>query len=261
LARFAVTAAPVDEIAFRALDGRGDCELLLRFHREILAAAFSADELDDVEIMAHGLRGERAAQTLASVALGGDDDTLLGGVVGELYRRERVLLLAYLAVRPTLRGRGIGTALLKYAAAHWYASPDVGLAVGEVHDPRRWPTVAGEDAARRLRFYERFGARVLDVPFVQPGLANGRPRIPGFLLIALYVDPATVVVQGDGESLRADLLGRFVRRYYETAEGAHEPWDAELARLLAVIDRAPTIALMPLAEYERVPLLRSASGR
>ena len=75
-------------------------------------------------------------------------------------------------------------------------------------------------------------------------LANGRARIPGFLLIALYVDPA-VVVHVDGESVRADLVSRFVRRYYEEAEGAHEPWDPELARLLAVIDRVPTIALLP----------------
>ena len=104
--------------------------------------------------------------------------------------------------------------------------------------------MAGEDAARRLHFYERFGARVLDVPFVQPALANGRARIPGFLLIALHVDPA-VVVHVDGESVRADLVSRFVRRYYEEAEGAHEPWDPELARLLAVIDRVPTIALLP----------------
>jgi hypothetical protein len=76
------------------------------------------------------------------------------------------------------------------------------LAVAEIHDPRRWPNVASEDAARRLRFYERFGACVLDVPFVQLALANGRPRIPGFLLIALYVDPA-VLVQVDGESMTA----------------------------------------------------------
>ena len=249
-----MSATPAEQIMFRALDGDDDGDLLDRFHREVLMTSFSADELDHLDVMARGLRGEGEAQTLASVALG-PGDALLGGVVGELYRSEHVLLLAYLAVRPELRGRGIGTALLEHVATQWYANPGVSLAVGEVHDPRRWSETGGEDAVSRLRFYERLGARVLDVPFVQPALDSRRARIEGFLLLAMYAGPEAVVSTGDGESVRADLVGRFVRHYYEVAEGVREPRDPQLVRLLGAIEGRPAIRLLPLAEYERIPLL------
>ena len=136
-----------------------------------------------------------------------------------------------------------------------YANPGVSLAVGEVHDPRRWSETGGEDPVSRLRFYERLGARVLDVPFVQPALDSRRARIEGFLLLAMYAGPEAVVSTGDGESVRADLVGRFVRHYYEVAEGVREPRDPQLVRLLGAIEGRPAIRLLPLAEYERIPLL------
>jgi GNAT superfamily N-acetyltransferase len=246
-------SAPLaDALSFRDLDVDRDCELLDRFHREVLRASFSADELDDVRTLASGLRGGGAAQSLVSVALGGDGD-VLGGIVGEVYAPERVLLLAYLAVRPDLRGHGVGTALLEYVRPRWYANPAIRLAVAEVHDPRRWSGIAGEDPVSRLRFYGRFGARVLGVPFVQPALAAGRTRIEGFLLLAFHVDPAVAV--DDGCALPSDLLSRFVRRYYEATEGAHPPYDPELTGLLRVIEERPAIELLPVTGYERVPLL------
>ena len=53
----------------------------------------------------------------------------------------------------------------------------------------------------------------------------------------------------------ADIVGRFVRRYYETAEGVHAPYDSQLAHLLERIEEHPTIRLLPIAEYEDVPPL------
>jgi GNAT superfamily N-acetyltransferase len=238
-------------VTFHDLDVDFDADLLERMHREVLVPSFSADELDDVETMTRGLCGEASVRTLASVALEGGE--VAGGVVGEVYEAEEVLLLAYLAARPGGRRRGVGSALLEHVAPRWY--PRVRLAVGEVHDPRRWSNLPDEDPVGRLRFFERVGARVLGVPFVQPALDEGGSRIEGFLLVAFHVDPAVVVQDGGAASIRSDVVGRFVRRYYATTEGAREPYDAQLARLLGCIDERATIPLLPIAEYARVPPL------
>jgi GNAT superfamily N-acetyltransferase len=242
-----VSATPTDVVAFRDLEVDHDDELVGRFHRDVLAVSFSADELDDAEIMARGLRGEDGTQVLASVALGGDG-AVLGGAVAEVYAEEGVLLLAYLAVRPDVRGHGIGTAVMEHVAPRWYAHPAVRLAIGEVHDPRRWSDVAGEDPVSRLRLFERLGARVLDVPFVQPALAEGKPRVPGFLLLAFHVDDS---VEREG-AVPSAIVGGFVRRYYELEEGVDATSDAELAKLLGRIEEHTTIPLFPVAEYARV---------
>jgi predicted N-acetyltransferase YhbS len=214
----------------------------------VLAAAFVPDELDGAATLAGGLREGADPRVLATVALGPGGE-VIGGVVGEVYEPEGVLLLAYLAVRPALRGRGIGAALVRHAAARWFARRSVRLALAEVHDPRRWPARAGEEPVARLRLFARLGARVLDVPFVQPGLGPGGARSRGFLLLAFHVDPGVEA----GAGVRSDVVGAFVRRYYATAEGAREPYDPELARLLGAIEGRPAIALLPASEYERVP--------
>jgi GNAT superfamily N-acetyltransferase len=241
-------------VAFRDLDVDHDEELVGRFHHDVLAVSFTPDELEDVATLARGLRGKGEVEVLASVALG-SDDAVLGGVVGELYLKESVLLVAYLAVRPDLRGFGIGTALMEHVAPIWYARPAVRLAVAEVHDPRGWSQVPGDDPARRLRLYERLGARLLAVPFVQPTVGAGRARVPGFLLVAFYVDPKIEVAVDGGAAVRSDIVGAFVRQYFETAESIRAPYDSQLAELLGRIAEHPAIPLLPVSGYERIPLL------
>jgi GNAT superfamily N-acetyltransferase len=246
-----VSARPAEGIVLRDLDVDPDDELVERLHREVLSVSFSPDELDGADVLAEGLRD---GCTLATVALD-PDGALLGGVVAEVYGREHVLLLAYLAVRPDLRGRGIGTRLMEHVAPSWYAHPEVQLAVAEVHDPRPWSNVAEEDPLARLRLYDRMGARVLALPFVQPALGPGRARVPGFLLLAFHVDPGVEVVDGDATAVPSSLVARFVRRYYEIAEGAPDPADSQLNDLLSRIEERPTIQLLPIREYDRIPLL------
>lgn len=240
--------------AFRDLDVDPDDELIDRFYRDVLAVSFSPDELDDHDGFAQSFRSGGSAQVLASVAVGPDDE-VLGGVVGEVYAAERVLLLAYLAVRPDLRGRGLGTRLMEHVAPRWYAHPDVELALAEVHDPRPWANVAGEDPVARLRLYERMGARVLAVPFVQPALGPGSARVSGFLLLVFHIHPEAELQRDGGSEVRSDLVARFVRRYYEIAEGPPDPADTQLNGLFARIEEQPTIRILPIAEYDRVPLL------
>jgi GNAT superfamily N-acetyltransferase len=246
-----MSASPAQPVALRDL-GVDDVELLGRLHRDVLAVSFSPDELEDAQELARGLRGEGDTEMLATVALG-RDGVVLGGAVAEVYADEHVLLLSYLSVRAELRGRGIGTMLMEHVAPRWYGHPAVRLAVAEVHDPRRWRSEEHDTSLSRLRLFERLGARLLAVPFVQPALGSGRERVPGFLLLSFHADPS--IQSDDGRAVRADIVGRFVRRYFEAAEGIRAPYDAQLTRLLERIEAHPEIPLLPVAEYRRVPPL------
>jgi GNAT superfamily N-acetyltransferase len=236
--------------AIRDLDVDPDEELVDRLYHDLLAVSFSADELDEAHAFADGVR---RGGTLVSVALG-RDGAVLGGVVGEIFEREGVLVLAYLVVRPDLQGRGIGTMLMEHVT-RWYARPDVRLAVAEVHDPRRWSSVEGGAPLGRLRLFGRLGARVLGVPFVQPALGPGRARVPGFLLLVFHVDESVEIEQDGVSAVSSELVAGFVRSYYDQAEGARASDDAQLDGLLEAIEERSTIPLLAIAEYDRVPQL------
>jgi GNAT superfamily N-acetyltransferase len=230
-------------VTIRDLGRDFDPELFARFHREVLAPTFTADELESAVAMEEGVRGGSPA--LVAVSDGGE---VAGGLVAERYP-PGVLLVGYLAVREELRGGGIGRRLVERLRAECEADAGVRLAVGEVHDPRHWGDGGGaERPLDRLRFFEGAGARVLDAPFVQPALRPGSPRVPGFLLLALYADRAFEAER----SVPSELLAGFVRDYYGATEGAEPPYDAELEALLGRIERDGTVGLLPVADYERV---------
>jgi hypothetical protein len=75
----------------------------------------------------------------------------------------------------------------------------------------------------------------------------------GPLLLALYVHG--LCLEKWESAVRSDIVGRFVRRYYQAAEGARAPYDSELADLLALIEQDSSIPLLPVGELDRVPLL------
>lgn len=241
-----------DDHTIHDLHRRFDPEILDSFYAEVLVPSFRPEELQSLDSMAAGLTGRGEPSVLASVAIGPGDE-ILGGIVAERHPDSEVLLVGYLAVRPDRRGRGIATSLVRRAEAEWHADENVRLALGEVHDPRSWTGVGEDEPVARLRFFERLGARVLAVPFIQPALGPEGRRVRGFLLLALYVDPSITMTSGAEQGIPTDILSRFVRRYYEDTEGAQAPYDPELAWLLDQVEREQTVALLPLSQFELVP--------
>jgi GNAT superfamily N-acetyltransferase len=233
-----------DVAVFRELDVDYDDAVLRSFYDDVLDVSFEEDELDDLDTFRCELRGEAEVQALATVAIGGGG-RVLGGIVGEIYAQAETLLIAYLAIRPDIRARGIGSALVRYALPRWQARADVSLTVAEVHDPRHWrePSDAADD---RVRFFGQAGALVLGIPFVQPALSPGRARIPGFLLV--------VFPTGAEREVPSAEVGRFVKEYYAVAEHVRPPFDVQLADLLAQIERRSAVPLYPIADYAKVPL-------
>jgi GNAT superfamily N-acetyltransferase len=203
-----------------------------RLHREVLEVSFPPEEYvgpseDDAD-----------APLLVAV---GPDGEVLGGAVGERFRKSETLLLSYLAVRPGLRARGVGGRLMEGIVARWL-DPET-FAVLEIDDPRRHEYhKAHGDPGRRVRFYASFGVNALAMPYFQPRLDEKLDRAYNMLLGVLTVPDALRV----GGGVIGESVAMFLEEYFEVCEGRALSGDED-GRWLLEWARRPSIALVPLA--------------
>jgi GNAT superfamily N-acetyltransferase len=194
--------------------GPGDEALLRRFYDGVYLDEF-ASQREPIEAWLSALRGEQPYRWHLRIALDGDD--ILGGCAYEVYPRSNAGFITYMVVRPDARGRGIGRSFFVGISQTLYGE-GIRAVLGEVKDPR----VHGEAAVARLRRFERWGARVLDVPYVQPSLGEGLSRDHGLCLILHPGGP-------DGP-VPADTVRTFLVELYAATEGS-APDEGLLARI------------------------------
>jgi GNAT superfamily N-acetyltransferase len=219
---FEQTGLPTQPAPSLPVDTLIDIRALERFYRGIYLEAFAA-QAEPLEAWLAALRGDAAYDFTVNF----DDDA---GITYERYRRSGCGLVTYMVVAPTARRSGVGRRLLDGAIADLRAR-GAPIVFGEVNDPRRTTEVVAWD---RLERFQRWGARVLDMPYVQPSLGSGRDR--GLLLVAFSVE--------DREVLDGAIVKDFLDEFYRVTEG--EPPDAELSSILAAIPER-----VPLVRYSR----------
>ncbi|MGH3852179.1 MAG: GNAT family N-acetyltransferase [Pseudonocardiaceae bacterium] len=216
--------------------GAVDDGTLRRFHSALLEPAFPPAELVTYE----ALRDARLqATTRGTILFDGADP--VAGIVTEDYLGGRVLLVAYLVVAATARGGGIGARLLSEVTQRRATTP---LVLAEIEDPRCFAASDAGDPVARVRFYDRVGSRLLPLPYVQPSLRPGSPRVDGLLLIT---------IGASGPDVDGALVAAFLDEYY----GLHEREEvvrtdpAYLAlRAAALGDEHSRLPLLPLSAFE-----------
>lgn len=208
-------------------------ERLAQFYREVLRPAFRADELVSLDrFLASVLDPDGTGQGIVATDDAGD---LVGGLFVEWYADCRVVLGSYVVVRPERRGQGVGSELLTGALDDLGSRLRPLLVLGEVEDPRRWRDQAFGDAVARLRLYSSLGARILDLPYLQPALGEHGSRVPDLFLMAF--PPSDVAGRTRLTDEQAQAATCFVEAYFAGSEGSLSD-DPELQRLLAAL-RAP----------------------
>jgi GNAT superfamily N-acetyltransferase len=222
-------------------------ELLEQVYREVLIPSFRPDELFPLNELRLQFSENPPTRDLAAAV--DDSGMVLGAALGEWAPDSRVYLLLYLAVRPGLRSGGVGTRLMQYLPM-WWRQRGALLSLAEVDDPRRYEVSSIGDPAARLVFYERFGARLLDLPYFQPRLSPSGNRGHGMLLLTLDVQPEALV-DGQTAVIRGDLLTGFLRHYFDNAEGTEHD-DPERARLFARASAKPGVRLVPVGQHTEV---------
>jgi GNAT superfamily N-acetyltransferase len=222
--------------------GPGPRELAREAFDVVFRPAFTLEELPGEEAILGALEpGGSGVLTIAT-----EDGAPVAAALCELDEDHGINLLSYLAVRKDRRSGGFGSSILRHLASRWTRLGGV-LTVGEIHDPRRWPDAGDERAAARLRFYARFGARTLEVPWVQPSLQPGYQRVRDMLLIVLRAPPAIDMVP-------SQRVTGWAEAYFAEFEGG-VPTDDVYRALQDRLGATATIRISLLEAYEGIPLL------
>jgi GNAT superfamily N-acetyltransferase len=237
------------ELAVHIVEVGGDGPLLDLVHAELLLPNFHPDEMTAPQ----ALRGAVLEGRCVVSAVVDDAAGPVAAAVGHWDEESRVLLLSYLAVRPDRRSGGLGTLLMKEVGGSWQDRFHPVVTLAEIEHPLAHPARPDHgDPAARLRFYDRHGARALDLPYFQPSLRPGAPRVHGMLLIALAPLPA-------GPSrcvLAAEPVAAFLTRYLLAGEGrvGTDPASCDLWR---AVRRPGGIPLLPLGDPAGLPLSKA----
>ncbi|WP_329020814.1 GNAT family N-acetyltransferase [Streptomyces sp. NBC_01601] len=220
------------------LDIGPDSPQFMAVYDELLREAFLPDELMSAEEF------REAAQHGTLWVTGAiHDGRPAGAAVAEWSQDSQVLLLSYIAVRPDLRGTGIGGQLMTAVHTTWQDRVHPLLTLAELEHPHAHQrhTQYG-DPIKRLRFYARHNALALDLPYFQPAMKPGGRRVPGMILALLAAAPGFA----SAGVAPAGPVRAFMTEYLTQTEGRigldTDPEGAALFQAMSAAD----IRLLPL---------------
>lgn len=171
--------------------------------RGIYESSFEPAELVDFDELRADVRRGGRRSFVARAA----DGAATGFGITRLLAPVRVQLLEYFAVAEERRGTGVGGSLLDELVAELRRAGDADRMLLEVERP----DLAGRHAERRIAFYERHGARVVECA---PDYRAPRCDGPGELLYLLMWAPlADGAAEPRGEELQAAVRELLVDVY------------------------------------------------
>lgn len=186
--------------------------MLAEFHGGIYWDAFALQH-EPLAAWRRALAGDAPYEL--TVRLVREGRALIGGICFERYPRSGCGLVTYVVVAPSHRRQGLG-----YRLQHEAVQALGGTVFGEVGRAL---------VARNLRW----GARIVDVPYIQPALGPGLERDRGLTLIAL--EPTTT-------SLPGPMVWSFLEELYAATEGGPPDPAIQIGATVALILAQPSDA-------------------
>ena len=145
-----------------------------------------------------------------------------GGMVVEYYFSSNAVLITYIAVGSDNRKKGEASLLLKQGVSEILdiieeaVDKKPAAVFFEVNNPNK--INADQDSINpwgRLRFFEKLGAKLIDIPYVQPSLGGNRNRVANLFLCCLPINDAS-------SAISSETITRFLFSFYK-ALGVEEP--------------------------------------
>lgn len=192
--------------------------LLSTAYTNVYEPAFPIDtERESLDTFLGNLAGKNPNVNIV-IAIVGDDlgmpcSVIKGLSVGYYYNKEDVGLMAYNAIAPEARNQGLGYVMVeaRKQALFDLAKIKGGTLKGvflECNDPEKVkPEEDSFDPAARLAIFQKWGAKILPVDYVQPPLAKGAESCHTLKLLA-YPHPAS------GEYPTPEGIKGFIRGIY-----------------------------------------------
>ena len=210
----------------------------------VLAPTFLHDELEPYEEFEAKLEDD-----LTTLVIGVDESgEIVAAAVFVHIRAASAVVLRQMATREDLRGTGLGTELYHGLIAALEESEQPSLVLAEVQHPDYHEAHPQHgDPLARLRFYDRFDALIIDVPYYQPALTADLQPVYGLLLLALYVRPDLINPARTYLDPPENLL--FALRSLLYAD--ENPDEAAAAALLSAAS-VSRVRLLPTSEYAKV---------
>ncbi len=225
----------------------GDSPDLIAAYEQILRPSFPTDELEAVDVFAEQVDEGRRQLWVARLEDDPDGEIVAVRMARDLPPSDAVLL-THLATRQTHRGTGIGSELHRALMSSIVTDQAPSLVLAEVAHPDHHSAHPRHgDPVARLRFYGRFDARIIDLPYYQASLGPGLQPVYGLLLLVLYARPDLI----DPARTRLDNAENLLAATRTMLEWDGEPDDAAAARLLTAVSQSP-IRLLPVTEYRSV---------
>lgn len=183
------------------INSQKSLDLLAKAYKEVYEAAFPIkSEREPLSVWLNNLQGRNPAVDIVIVIAGDGLDTktptLKAISVAYYYNQQDAGLLAYNAVAPAFQGQGLGrtmvearkNALLEVAKSKGNSLGGVFI---ECNDPAKVkPEDDVMDPAKRIALFEKWGARVLPIDYIQPPLETGGQKCEALKLLA-YPHPET----------------------------------------------------------------------
>jgi len=218
-------------------------ELLSKAYKDIYEPAFPMEEeRESLESWLDTLRGGNPVVKIVIAIVGEKIDTetpvIKGISVGCYYNEEDVGLLAYNAIAPEFRNEGLGRVMVEarkqalLGMAKKNGNPLKGVFI-ECNDPDKvTPEEDCMDPALRLKIFQKWGAKVMPIDYVQPALTKESEKCEKLKLLA-YPHPES------GEYPAPDGIKGFVNGIYNELarhNGSTPSEDPDRIRIMAQID-------------------------
>ncbi len=120
------------EVSIRFLEGESDAGTLRQLYDSVIAPSFLPAEREPVEKLRRVLSADELRGAIAVMP----DGAPVGALFLEWFADIRAALLCYFAVRPDLRGQGIGRQLIAVTTPQWRAALKPHVVFAEAQDPR-----------------------------------------------------------------------------------------------------------------------------
>ena len=231
--------------------GNDDLKLLRHFYDNIYVAEFpDPNERESYANIVTYLRAAGSRESGYHVVLAIAGGSPAGCTITDYFASSNTGVIEFLVVAPEMRGRGIGSQLLRDAEERLSADAEqrghtLAFIAAEINDPFESAcTPDNVDPFERARWWGRRGYEKLGFPYVQPALSPQQQPARNLMLAAKLFSGKP------SNAVPAAAVDGFVRDYLIYAMRIDDPVSSpEYVEMARFLHSRPAVSLIPMLSY------------